>query len=91
MGSRAWSARKRRRRFRDWPPEQQEAARRLFRRFNIFPEDRRAMLKAEFGVLNELEPADRRARLNSDEFRSRYTLAEQQFLQDYASLLLPQE
>ncbi|MEK7407779.1 MAG: DUF3106 domain-containing protein [Acidobacteriota bacterium] len=78
-------------RFRDWPPEQQEAVRRLFRRFNAFPEDRRALLKEEFRALNDLEPADRRARINSDEFRSRYTLAEQQFLQDYASLLLPQE
>jgi len=76
-------------RFRHLPPERQEAARRLFRRFNGFPEDRRTLLREEFGYLRELDPADRRGRINSDEFRSKYTLAEQQLLQDYSNLLLP--
>lgn len=75
--------------FRGLPAERQEAARRLFRRFNSFPEDRRALLREEFRSLRELEPADRRARINSDEFRSKYTLAEQQLLQDYSNLLVP--
>ncbi len=78
-------------RFRGLPSERQEAARRLFRRFNNFAEDRRGLLKEEFRTLQELEPADRRARINSDEFRSKYTLAEQQLLQDYAGLILPPE
>ncbi len=78
-------------RFRDLPPERQEAARRLFRKFNSFPEDRRLLLKEEFRVLQELDPAERGERINSDEFRSKYTLAEQQLLQDYSNLISPPE
>jgi hypothetical protein len=76
-------------RFGQLPPERQAAARRLFARFNLLPEDRKPLVGEEFQLLRQLEEADRRARLNRDEFRSRFTLAEQQLLHDFAKLLEP--
>jgi len=74
-------------RFRDLPPEQQEAARQVFRRFTTLPEDRRQVLQEEFRRLREMEPSERRARTNSEEFRSRFSSVEQQILRDYVELL----
>lgn len=76
-------------RFDQLPPERQAAARRLFARFNQLPEERRQLLREEFQLLRKLEDQDRRARINSDEIRSRFTLAEQQLLQDFSNLLVP--
>lgn len=76
-------------RFGQLPPERQAAARRLFARFNQLPEERRQLLGEEFRVLRQMEDQDRRARINDDEFRSRFTLAEQQLLQDFSNLLVP--
>ncbi len=76
-------------RFDQLPPERQAAARRLFARFNQLPEDRRQLLGEEFRLLRNLDDPDRRARINSDEVRSRFTLAEQQLLQDFVGLLVP--
>ena len=73
-------------RFGRLPPEQQEAARKLFSRFNRLPEDRRKLLAGEFRGLRQMAEAGRRARISSDEFRSRYTQAEQQLLQDLSKL-----
>jgi hypothetical protein len=73
--------------FAQLPPQQQEAARKLFGRFNKLPEDRRKLVGEEFRQLRLMDDPDRRARINSDEFRSKYTLAEQQLLQDLSSLL----
>lgn len=74
-------------RFGDLPPERQEAARRLFRRFTLLPEERRQLVQEEFRRLREMEPSERRARTNSDEFRSRFSSVEQQILRDYIELL----
>jgi len=76
-------------RFGQLPPERQVAARRLFARFNQLPEDRRSLVGEEFRLLRQMDETDRRARINSDEFRSRFTLAEQQLLQDFSNLLAP--
>lgn len=73
-------------RFAQLPPQQQEAARMLFGRFNRLPEARRNLLAGEFQRLRQMEEAGRRARINSDEFRSKYTQAEQQLLQDLSKL-----
>jgi hypothetical protein len=78
-------------RFDQLPPERQIAARRLFARFNQLPEERRQLVSEEFRRLRQMENQDRRAHINSDEVRSRFTLAEQQLLQDFAQLLVPPE
>jgi hypothetical protein len=76
-------------RFGELPPEHQAAARRLWARFNQLAEDRKPLVGDEFRALRQLDEADRRSRINSDEFRSRFTLGEQQLLEDFASLLAP--
>jgi hypothetical protein len=77
--------------FQEMPKEKQDALRRAFRRFSKLPLDRRQLLRQEYLGLRAMEDEDRRSRINSDEFRSRYTLAEQQLLDDISKLLpLPQ-
>ncbi len=73
-------------RFAQLPTEQQEAARMLYGRFNRLPEDRRKLLAGEFQELRRMDESNRRTRINSEEFRSKYTQAEQQLLQDLSKL-----
>lgn len=75
--------------FRRMPPETQDRARRLFRRFNQLPDDRRPLVRGEFENLRSLPESERRARMNTEEFRKKYTPSEQQFLQDLASVMGP--
>lgn len=76
-------------RFSDLPAERQDAARKLFRRFLTLSRERQQLLEEEFQRLGALEPAERLARLNSEECRSRYTQFERRLLQDYVDLLEP--
>ncbi|MBI3282067.1 MAG: DUF3106 domain-containing protein [Acidobacteria bacterium] len=73
--------------FRQLPPDQQDAARRLFRRFNTLPENRRPVVREEFLRFRTLTPEERRARINSDEFRNKYTRQEQQLLENLAKTM----
>jgi hypothetical protein len=73
--------------FQGLPKERQDALRRAFRQFNELPAGRRRVLRREYQRLRELPGEDRRVRINSDEFRNRYNLAEQQLLDDLAKLL----
>ncbi len=73
--------------FRDLPKPQQDALRRTFQRFNDLATERRRLLRREYQRLRLLPDADRRARINGDEFRSRYNLGEQQLLDDMSKLL----
>ena len=75
--------------FRGLPKERQDALRRTFRQFNELPAGRRRVLQREYQRLRKLAGEDRRARINGDEFRNRYSLAEQQLLDDLAKLLPP--
>lgn len=73
--------------FRYLPKPQQDALRRTFLRFNDLAANRRRLLRREYQRLRLLPDADRRARINGDEFRSRYSLGEQQLLDDMSKLL----
>ena len=76
--------------FRRLPADRQEAARRTFRRFAMTPAERRPMLRAEFQSLQRMKEPERRARLQSEEFRNQYSPAEQQLLEDMThSMALP--
>ncbi|MDP2999508.1 MAG: DUF3106 domain-containing protein [Bryobacterales bacterium] len=75
--------------FQGLPKERQDALRRAFRQFNELPAGRRRVLRREYQRLRQLAGEGRRARINSDEFRNRYNLAEQQLLDDLAKLLPP--
>jgi hypothetical protein len=73
--------------FRRMPPETQERARQLFRQFNQLSDDRRTVVRNEFENLRGLAEGDRRARMNSDEFRKKFSSSEQEFLHDLASVM----
>lgn len=73
--------------FRQLPPERQEEMRRLYRRFNAVPEERKADLQREFFILRRLSEAQRRARLDSKDFRTRFTPRERQLLAEMADVV----
>ena len=59
--------------FLNMPPQRQELARAVFRRFAAQPDERRSAMHAEVRVLTDLSPEDRRSRVNADEFRNRFS------------------
>ena len=65
-------------------PEQQAHLRKLFQRFNNFPPERQGALRAEVQKMQTLPASDRRARMNSDEFRNLYNQREQALLAELA-------
>ena len=73
--------------FNQFPPEKQNQARRLFRQFGDLPQERQGPIRQEFEHLRTLPEAERRARMNSDEFRNKYDSHEQKFLSDLSGLL----
>ena len=75
--------------FNQFPPEKQNQARRLFRQFGELPQERQGPIRQEFEHLRALPEAERRARINSDEFRNKYDSHEQKFLSDLSGLLSP--
>jgi len=68
------------------PPERQNQIRRSYRQYQELPEDRKQGVHQELDDLSKMPEAERRARINSEEFRSKYTLAEQQMMQDLAEI-----
>ena len=72
--------------FSQLPPEQQNRARTLFRQFNSLPPDRRPVVRQEFESLRSLPDSERRLRVNSSEFQTRFTASEQQMLRDLSQI-----
>ncbi len=75
--------------FNQLPPEKQNQTRRLFRQFGELPQERQEPVLKEFENLRVLPEAERRARINSDEFRNKYNSHEQRILGDLSGLLSP--
>ena len=71
--------------FQRMPPQKQQLFRQGMRQFNLLPEARQASLKTELNTLGHLSDAQRRARMNSDEFRNKYTANEKQILDKLSS------
>ena len=69
-------------------PVKQDLVRRQMKRFAEVPTERRRILSRELVRLRKASDEDRRSRINSEEFRSRYTLQEQQMLQDLSENLV---
>ena len=65
-------------------PEQQAHLRKLYQRFNNFPPERQGELRAETQKMQNMSDAERRAHMNSDEFRNRYNQREQSLLSELA-------
>lgn len=59
----------------------------MARQVGQLPEDRRAQVVGELDTLRNMPDSERRARMNGEEFRSKYTPAEQQMLREASSIL----
>ena len=75
--------------FNQLSPEKQNQARRVYRQFGQLPPGRQAPVRSEFENLRSMPEAERNARLNSDEFRSKYNDNEQGILRNFSGLLSP--
>jgi predicted Fe-S protein YdhL (DUF1289 family) len=75
--------------FNQLPPEKQNQARRVYQQFGRLQPDRRGSVQSEFENLRSMPEAERNARLNSDEFRNKYTAGEQGILRNFSGLITP--
>lgn len=73
--------------FNQLSPEKQNQARRVYRQFGQLPPGRQAPVRSEFENLRTMPEAERNARLNSDEFRTKYNDKEQAILRNFSGLL----
>jgi len=67
-------------------PQRQEIARAVFRRFAAQPADRQKVMQEEVRILATLSPEDRRSRVNTDEFRNRFSAPEKVLMFDMARM-----
>jgi hypothetical protein len=72
--------------FQQLPPEKQDRARALFRQWNQQPADRRPELRKELRQLREATPEERKLRLESEEFRNRFSEEEREILRGLVEL-----
>jgi hypothetical protein len=75
--------------FNQLSPEKQNQARRVYQQFGRLPPDRQGSVQSEFENLRSMPEAERNARLNSDEFRNKYTASEQGILRNFSGLITP--
>ena len=76
-------------RFRNLPPERQQRIREVYQRMRDLPEDRQWMVHREFRHLMNLTESERQERIESEEFRDRFTNDERRMLTDLVRLLPP--
>lgn len=73
--------------FRNLPPARQEKLRKVFSKFSGEPAERQQEMRQELNQLRELPEADRRARLNSPEFKRRFNNNERKIVREMTDLL----
>ena len=76
---------------RSLPPQRQNQVRRSLLQMQTLPEDRKTVIRAELARLNALPDEERRARMNSEEFRNIYTPTEQAMMANIAQVLPPKD
>jgi hypothetical protein len=64
------------------PPESQRLVTRQIQFLNHLPDDRGPVVRAELGRLRRMSDAERQARLNSEDFKNKFTPDEQKALAD---------
>ena len=62
------------------PPQRANQVRRSLQQFKTLPEERSGQMRQEMQRMATLPDDDRRAHMNSEEFRNRYTATEQQMM-----------
>ena len=71
------------------PPQRQNQVRRSLNQFTQLPEDRKALINRELQKMSPLPDEDRRAYMNTEEFRNRYSANEKQIMGNL-SLVTPE-
>jgi len=77
------------RRMQSLPQQKQNQVRASTKKFVELPQPRHGLVQKQLNQLRPLADDDRRALMNSEEFRSKFTPAEQQMIEDIA-LVTPQ-
>lgn len=75
--------------FAQMPREQQESVRMSFRQMSQLPVERRQALQRELRRLRMMDPGERKARIQSGEYKSAYSPEEQKILEQL-NVLVPQ-
>jgi hypothetical protein len=70
------------------PPQKQAQVRASIKKFATLPPPRHQLMQKELNQMRNLSDSDRRALMNSEEFRSKFTPSEQQMIEDI-SLITP--
>jgi len=73
--------------FSQLPPEKQQVVRERLREFRQLPQARQSLVHREVVQLRSLPKPQRRERLNSEEFRSRFSPQERQVIRDLMAYL----
>jgi hypothetical protein len=73
--------------FQQLPPERQDEVRKAFRHYNNLQPERQTIVHDELQTLRRLSPDERRARLESDEFHSRFRPGEQKLIENLADVM----
>jgi hypothetical protein len=68
------------------PPEKQQEVRKAMRQLQQLPEDRRALVSKELQLMALMPDEDRRAHMNSEDFRNRYSVDEQQMMESLSQV-----
>lgn len=77
------------RRMQSLPPQKQAQVRASLQKLTALPPPRHALVQKQINQMKALSDSDRSALVNSEEFRSKFTPAEQQMIEDIA-LVTPQ-
>jgi len=78
------------RRMQSLPSQKQQQVRASLRKLAELPQPRQGMVRRQIKQMRALSDVDRRALMNTEEFRSKFTPAEQQMVEDI-SLVTPQQ
>ncbi len=75
--------------FRLMPPQKQARAREIFKELTELSPDRRRTLRREVERLRALPESERNARLESEDFRSRFSASERKMVRELGNLISP--
>lgn len=77
--------------FQNLPEERRQRVRRLHNVLLRMPQDRQDLLRQEMRALDELDPSERRTRMESSEFREKYGPMERRWLEELTRALYEDE
>ena len=68
------------------PPQRQNQVKRSINQFKLIPEERRQQMTQELKQMSGMTDEDRRAYMNTEEFRNKYSPTEQQIMSNISEI-----